>query len=143
MGARASRQDAKISSPAALSGYRFINTADRQTVYRTRQTSLEIVRGAWPLDLREIIDLSLNVKSPDARVRDSSRMCLPALPDGDTRVFGGVNCVPSCLQVLESRRADGSQKAGRCTRSVNLHGHPPPRAVRTRVTVNRERRLHK
>lgn len=134
---RANRQDAKISSPAALSGLRFINTTDRQTVHRTRQTSREITRGAWPHDL--LAKKSYRYPCVNFTIRVSALLATILLRECAS---ASVNCASSCpvcfyespcVEKLSRGSARGS------TRSVNLHERP--HAVRVRLSVNREQRI--
>lgn len=126
MGARASRQNAKISSPAALSGQRFINTADTgKQCTEARQTSREITRGAWPFDLRERekdlpILISQLVDSPDASARvnfaDFIREC--ALPSRHVLFrWCYVLIVPLRVPPSASSNSRIARAKGRCTQS--------------------------
>lgn len=116
-GKQARCQDQLASRAFRLAFYKYCR--HRQTVHRARQTSREIIRGAWPLDLRDLRERergSYRLSTWMLQTRVSAftagftRGC--ALPDRDTRFLVGVNC-PSSKCFLESWRVDGLRRGAR------------------------------
>lgn len=157
VGARASRQVAKISSPAALSGSRFINTADRaNSAPSTADPCRRITRGCaccrscsrW----RELSGGILQIRA--SRRRLSTTVLLASvirLPVAEQRVRSacssspwwillvrGVSCVvPSRITVCPSSPRDERGN----TRSAKLHERPHTLALaRSLLLPNREQR---
>lgn len=97
-GKPARRQDQLASRAFRLAFYKYCR--HRQTVHRTRQTSREIIRGAWPHDLRArerrtSSCLSTWILQPRVSVFsvDFARECAPP-PRTKTRAFSVVLIVP-------------------------------------------------